>query len=504
MFFAVLGASAIALALADAVPLFRLHHALFPGLRGPGRVLFVATVSLAILGAIGLQRFIEVASARQRVPVMRGAAVTAIVIATAALALVPYVSGSGPAPSHLWPWLPLIAACGFLCAGWLAARKGPRAALVVALCFVAVDVSAFAFGSVETYPVETVQELRKWLGPPDTGRAVSFCEHRVNAGGMLLNTQASVDGMAGVHLGDYADWAYVAKFGDPVPHDGIVRRIGSEGQLAARRDLLDVANVTTFLACEPLEAPALKLVSYSDGLYRYRNLSAWPRAVWTCDAEEMSRAEAVRTILDGRYDEHGRLVRRRYINVRWWPWVPPERRRDVELRHGLLEGVAQHGMTWRYVYDNPSAPNGLALIRDPAVEDTEGLDRATGALVDRPSRATADVAGPTELLVGTKDCASRANVKMLVHDQPDGRVSLRVDAPVPGIVFLSEPYYPERQAFVDGKPVTPVKANLAFTAVPVLPGPHRVELRHVPSSFHLGLGISAFTLVAWAGLLVRR
>jgi uncharacterized membrane protein YfhO len=45
-----------------------------------------------------------------------------------------------------------------------------------------------------------------------------------------------------------------------------------------------------------------------------------------------------------------------------------------------------------------------------------------------------------------------------------------------------------------------VTANLAFTAVPVAAGRHRLELKYVPGSFHLGLGITALTLVGWGGV----
>ena len=79
-----------------------------------------------------------------------------------------------------------------------------------------------------------------------------------------------------------------------------------------------------------------------------------------------------------------------------------------------------------------------------------------------------------------------------------------VHATVPGYVFLSEPYYPERRAFIDDQPVAALKANLAFTAIPVPAGTHRLELRYVPSSFRLGVGISVLTLLVWAGASWRR
>jgi uncharacterized membrane protein YfhO len=107
-----------------------------------------------------------------------------------------------------------------------------------------------------------------------------------------------------------------------------------------------------------------------------------------------------------------------------------------------------------------------------------------------------------EVLVGSRPCNARGDVVVGVHDRTDGHVTVDVNASAPGFVFLSEPYYRERQAFVDGAPAIMRKANLAFVAVPVPAGRHVLELRYVPTSFYLGAGISGVMLAAWAGLLV--
>ena len=90
---------------------------------------------------------------------------------------------------------------------------------------------------------------------------------------------------------------------------------------------------------------------------------------------------------------------------------------------------------------------------------------------------------------------------MTSQDRPDGVVRVAVNAPRPGLVFLSEPNYSERHAFVDGERVTARKANLAFVAVPVPAGQHVVKLRYVPTLFNRGAAISIATLGAWAGML---
>ena len=45
---------ALGLAMADTLPLYRLHHTLLPPSRGPTRLLFFWTVGVAVLGGLGL------------------------------------------------------------------------------------------------------------------------------------------------------------------------------------------------------------------------------------------------------------------------------------------------------------------------------------------------------------------------------------------------------------------------------------------------------------------
>jgi hypothetical protein len=251
--------------------------------------------------------------------------------------------------------------------------------------------------------------------------------------------------------------------------------------------------------------PSLTLVSHIDGIYAYRNDVARPRAFWTCEGQTMTRAAATERILRSRYDRDGRLLPRAYINLRWAPDVTAERRQSVEQGRSLMEGVALDERTWRYSLGDSSTANVLALLGDPAVEDTHGVDRITGAITPAPLPIDDGSEGPgSEMVTGTEPCGDTGTVDVTVQDQLDGRLEANVQAPRPGYVFLSEPFYRERQALVDGQYVTAVPANLAFMAVPVPAGSHHLELVYTPTSFRLGLGVSIFTAIAWAGLARRQ
>ena len=101
------------------------------------------------------------------------------------------------------------------------------------------------------------------------------------------------------------------------------------------------------------------------------------------------------------------------------------------------------------------------------------------------------------MLFASVPCDHDAHVVVTAADQLNGDVSATVDAPVNGVLFFSELIYPERVAYVDNQPVQSLKANLAFTAVPVSAGRHHVELRYEPVTFWRGLAVTTLTLIGW-------
>jgi hypothetical protein len=300
--------------------------------------------------------------------------------------------------------------------------------------------------------------------------------------------------LGGVFLRDYTDWVDVLQNGDR-PSDPL---IGS----SLRRDLLDMANVSTVIACAPVPAESLTLRSTVDSILVYRNETAWPRAIWVCDVEELPRWQVARRLRRGRFDGIGHLREGTVVDIRWAPSVSEDDRRSLEDRYTLGDGVQREGSTWRYVLQDDSPEIIRGLLSDPGVEDTDGIDRHTGNISQGSDQVFSRRDVMPEVLVGSRPCNVEGNVIVGVHDRTDGRVTVDVNASAPGFVFLSEPYYRERQAFVDGAPAVMRKANLAFVVVPVPAGRHVLELRYVPTSFYLGAGISGVTLAASAGLLV--
>jgi hypothetical protein len=83
------------------------------------------------------------------------------------------------------------------------------------------------------------------------------------------------------------------------------------------------------------------------------------------------------------------------------------------------------------------------------------------------------------------------------------RVELEAELSHEGLVVLVDSFDPGWRATVDGRRAEPLRANVAFTAVRVPAGAHRVELVYRPSSLLLGLVLSAVA-AALAVMLVSR
>jgi hypothetical protein len=122
------------------------------------------------------------------------------------------------------------------------------------------------------------------------------------------------------------------------------------------------------------------------------------------------------------------------------------------------------------------------------------IDLSRQAVVDSKPAAVLPPIGPR--------CADEARLDVVAIDRPDGYTAVEVDAPDDGLLVLNDASYPERQARVDGQPAEALRVDLAFTAIPVTEGRHRVELQLVPRSLFIGSVVSGAALLGWAAVIL--
>ena len=89
----------------------------------------------------------------------------------------------------------------------------------------------------------------------------------------------------------------------------------------------------------------------------------------------------------------------------------------------------------------------------------------------------------------------------LVMDKPE-RIIVETDAARPGILVLTDTFYPGWRVTVDGAPAALLRANYLFRGVYVPAGAHRVEFTYHPAPFQRGLLVSSLTLAVVLGTLL--
>jgi hypothetical protein len=80
------------------------------------------------------------------------------------------------------------------------------------------------------------------------------------------------------------------------------------------------------------------------------------------------------------------------------------------------------------------------------------------------------------------------------------RIVIEAETPVPGVLVVSETWYPGWRAFVDGKEVPLLRADYAFRGVALAPGKHVVEMRFSSRPTAIGLSLSTLGLLGLAAL----
>jgi hypothetical protein len=97
---------------------------------------------------------------------------------------------------------------------------------------------------------------------------------------------------------------------------------------------------------------------------------------------------------------------------------------------------------------------------------------------------------------------NQTKVRILSSHFENQRVEIEAEAAEPSIVVVSQTYYHNWRALVDGKPTPLLRANYAFQAVQVPAGQHHIELVYKDRAFEIGATISLLALMASAIFLL--
>jgi hypothetical protein len=333
------------------------------------------------------------------------------------------------------------------------------------------------------------------LSANSQGRVLSTCEEALDGSQVVAAHVRSVDGYGGLFPADYGRFVNLAR-GAGQAVTASYGGIPEAGAAPARADLLRLLGAQTLVACSHPDPSRWGQVATGPAGAIYGAAHPLPRAFWTCAPASAGRQEIERRLRGFSYDDTLTLrAPRALIHVRWPADMEADERTRLESELHLQPVRSLGDRTWQYDLLDTSPANVAAIVQHPRVEDTAHLDR--GALVVDPAAPPVGSERRDQWLLGATACEGWRAATVLEADRLDGRMTALVDAPAAGIVFLSEPFYDERRAWVDGHAVTPLKVNLAFTAVPIGAGPHRIELAYDSRPMYVGIVLSTLSLVWW-------
>lgn len=118
-----------------------------------------------------------------------------------------------------------------------------------------------------------------------------------------------------------------------------------------------------------------------------------------------------------------------------------------------------------------------------------------------PRRTTLLEAKPPRLAEPENPSSDQA----LITEYAANRIRIETYTQEPGLLTMSEVYYPAWKAYVDGRPVRLYRADHLLSAVAVPAGRHTVELRYESRTLQVGTAVSVLTALTLVGgtLLLR-
>ncbi|MCS6836686.1 MAG: YfhO family protein [Anaerolineae bacterium] len=153
-----------------------------------------------------------------------------------------------------------------------------------------------------------------------------------------------------------------------------------------------------------------------------------------------------------------------------------------------------------YSRDVPRAwwvSDSIYISSDTWLGSEDSLSRMASPGFDPLKHATLQAQGaPTVLRQGASpDSTGQASIAW--QDYQAESLRLRVEADAPGLLVLSESYFPGWQAEVNGAAWPILRANVALRALALPPGAHDVSLRYDPPLYHLAFGLGALAWLSW-------
>lgn len=159
-----------------------------------------------------------------------------------------------------------------------------------------------------------------------------------------------------------------------------------------------------------------------------------------------------------------------------------------------LVKIFQEGQT--RVYENKNVLPRAFMVYDYqlAQNKQEAIDLLMNEKTDLMKTVILEESSLEFDLVGGE---SEVNIK----DYQENEVIIEVETDQPGILILTDSYYPGWQAIMDGRETPIYRADYSFRAVSIPEGRHKVSFIYRPQSLKMGAAISLIALIFLGGFI---
>ncbi len=189
----------------------------------------------------------------------------------------------------------------------------------------------------------------------------------------------------------------------------------------------------------------------------------------------------------------------------------PEVRDIFGIRYAIAKQPARPeqrlvftGVSGLNVYENPSAfPRVWAVHESTPVPDADTARATLGSAEFDARKKVFFIGSAASRSAAFASCPDASTDKVTLRVHGNNRVTIQASLACPGMVILSDTFYPGWRATVDGRPAAIEAADGIFRGVAVPAGEHTIDMKYRPLSVIGGGALSLLAGLIAAAALVR-
>ncbi|MCP4356530.1 MAG: YfhO family protein [Chloroflexi bacterium] len=155
-----------------------------------------------------------------------------------------------------------------------------------------------------------------------------------------------------------------------------------------------------------------------------------------------------------------------------------------------------------WIYENPTAlPRAFLTHHVQNVDEGQAISTLLNGELDWRQTAVIETPLPVELSRQLSSSPIPAQGQATITRYGLNQVDVVVDTAVPGLLVLSDTFYPGWQATVDGTPAEIFEVDGAFRGLFIPAGQHQITFQFRPQVMHIGIILAVLSLVLAAGMI---